>query len=156
MPLQDKGWDRRQLAALLSMTVDGDAEGVALDGQIRSALDELLATPLADLGLGGGDGAVAEALTCPDTDRAVLEAIKNCGRSLVQAAACDVDRAVGTAVFYAALAAAQVAGAALSTSLRPEALRAALRDLAGKEWMPDPLRRLLKSAASTEGTPDHV
>jgi hypothetical protein len=124
---------------------DAEVRAASVDGQIAAALSELLASPAGQIGLAepGDPRTVRKVLCDPDSPPEQLELAKGIGRRMVAAADCDVDQAVGTALWYAAMAASICHDQPVRSRMSARQLRRGLAELRDKLWLPEVLGRLV-------------
>ena len=118
----------RRLKGTLPLTQKQADELAVLVGELRERL------PMKGRALG-------EALLDEETEPAVLAVIKEHGKALSQAAGCEVERDVGLAIYYAAIAGAILFHDERITSYPYSALADAFSRLIDKRWMDPKLAR---------------
>ncbi|MFP4355566.1 MAG: hypothetical protein ACLFUJ_10640 [Phycisphaerae bacterium] len=142
-----------QLAQLLAVAGDEETRSVDLDGQIAAALDELLSCRTDLLGLDDPrqQRSVLALLVDPNVSLAQLELAKGISRRMVASGDCDVDQAVGTALWYAAMAAALVSDQPVRSRMAPDELARGMDEMLDKKWLNDRLKDLLTRARKQLG-----
>ncbi len=142
-----------QLVRLLGVADDAEVRAASVDGQIAAALSELLTSPADQIGLAEpGDPHNVEQILCnPDSPPEQLELAKGIGRRMVAAADCDVDQAVGTALWYAAMAASICHDQPVRSRMSASQLRQGLAELRNKSWLPNILCRLVDRSLAQIG-----
>lgn len=140
-----EGLESSRLARLLAI---GSDEKVAADGgrvspSTEAVLREVLAGEAAPV---AGAGPVGRLLLDPATDLATLQTLKDYGKAMVRRSASEAERAAGTAVYYAAIAAAVVFHATRITRHSYPHLAEGLVKLDAKPWLPQDLRDLFAKA----------
>ena len=145
------GAEPESFVRLLSLGLGGDKRD---SGAAEQAKADLLRARLAGP-LPPGGRPLGEALLDEATAPAVLERIKDYGKSLVRRKQSDAEHSVGTAIYYAAIASALVFQGTKITRHSYPALADAFDKLSEKPWMaPELLRQFSRAREICRGRAD--
>jgi len=145
--------DSRQLASLLEMAqcTSGDLLNellvriVSLDPADADSVPAVTGSP-GDALDGCTGRTVREVLLDPATGVAALAALKDYAKCIVRRARTEAERAAGTALYYAAIAAALVSHNERVTEYSPQKLADGLAGMSGRDWLPPEIKALLDAA----------
>jgi hypothetical protein len=138
-----RAWSEQELTAILLHQL-----AASIDADLAEFMPER-ARQLAQLGLGGSGSTFAQVLFAPNPTRAMLEAVKEFGKSIYHERLAALPREIGKLIYFAALRAGQFRLGDALTQLDEQSLRQGYAWAAAQAWITPELRELFAFAASS-------
>jgi hypothetical protein len=138
--------DRPAKLLALGLESKEDPDEIEEERTVADMLDEMLSNKLPGEEVLGADKAIGNLFLDPKSDLAVIKTLKEYGKELVRCADSEIQKAVATTIYYAAIASALVFHRTKVTQHSYGKLQKAYEDLEQKKWIPSDLKDLLKKA----------